>query len=383
LGVRFTPGTYPETRIRGHDFFALPRRYRAKVRVIPSCTNSMESPPGEHGDREDGSQTARLLRAYHQRGDSGARQQLIELYLPLVESFARRHVRPGCDYDDLYQVGCVGLINAIDRFELVRGDELVAFAAPTIAGEMRRYLRDRSGSVRLPRRVLDLRGPAREAQVELSATLGHTATAAEVAHRLGEDEEEVALALDANRAASPLQLEPELDGGADGLDAAEDRLFLSGALRELGERERRILYLRYVQDLEPDDIARELAISRRQLSRNTQAALAKLRLGLERSGPPPQEPARSKPAPRARPDERSGRLLVRVPQSLHAELVRAAAREEKSLNRFVVTALTMRTVRLRPAHTRLGAAATTNLAVLAVATALALVVVLLAAGRVV
>jgi RNA polymerase sigma-B factor len=346
----------------------------------------MERSPGEHGDHDDGSQTARLLRAYHQRGDSGARQQLIELYLPLVESFARRHVRPGCDYDDLYQVGCVGLINAIDRFELERGDELVAFAAPTIAGEIRRYLRDRSGSVRLPRRVLDLRGPAREAQVELSATLGHAATAAEVAHRLGADEEEVALALDANRASSPLQLEPELDGGADGLDAAEDRLFLSGALRELGERERRILYLRYVQDLEPDDIARELAISRRQLSRNTQAALAKLRLGLERSGPPSPQPARSKPAPRDERDDgasRSGRLLVRVPQSLHAELVRAAAREEKSLNRFVVTALTTRSVSRRPAHSRLGPAGTTNLAVLAFATALALVVVLLAAGRIV
>src|SRR3954469_5453478 len=91
------------------------------------------------------SETAELLRAYHEKGDTAARQRLVELYLPLVESFMRRYARGTDDYDDLYQVGCIGLINAIDRFDVSRGDELAAFAVPNIAGEIRRYQRDRSG----------------------------------------------------------------------------------------------------------------------------------------------------------------------------------------------------------------------------------------------
>jgi len=203
-----------------------------------------------------------------------------------------------------------------------------------------------------------------------------------------------------------------LGAGAESLDAAEDRLFLSGAFGHLDERERRILYLRYVRDLEPNDIASELGISRRQLSRTTQAALAKLRLGLESPSLAPsaggsrmapkgagtdlelesyiRQPyhielvkddagdgwtaqveelqgcaatgatadeavgrveaamrdwvadalahGREVPKPRSATSH-SGRLLVRMPQSLHAELSRAAEREEVSLNQFITSSL--------------------------------------------
>src|SRR5947207_6630613 len=132
------------------------------------------------------SQTADLLRAYHERGDNAARQRLVELYLPLVESFMRRYARGTDDYDDLYQVGCIGLINAIDRFDLARGDELAAFAVPNIAGEIRRYLRDRGGSVRLPRRVQELRAGAAQAQAALRAKLGREPSAAEMAAEIGD-----------------------------------------------------------------------------------------------------------------------------------------------------------------------------------------------------
>src|SRR3954470_7589727 len=127
------------------------------------------------------SQTAELLRAYHERGDKAARQRLVELYLPLVESFMRRYARAADEYDDLYQVGCIGLINAIDRFDLERGDELAAFAVPNIAGEIRRYLRDRGATVKLPRRVLELRAAVGRAQPELTARLGRVPTNAELA----------------------------------------------------------------------------------------------------------------------------------------------------------------------------------------------------------
>ena len=373
------------------------------------------------------SDTAALLRTYHKDGDTSARERLIGLYLPLVESLTRRYTRSSDEYDDLYQVGCIGLINAIDRFDVERGDELAAFAVPNIAGEIRRYLRDRTGSVRLPRRVLDLRAPAAQTQAELRRSLGRSPTTAEVAGELGADPDDVALALEPERAAQALELSFEAsaqDGaGEQSLDAAEDRLFLSAAFEGLGERERQVLHLRYVQDVDPNEIARRLGISRRQVSRDAHDALAKLRAGLESSAPaglpgargdhrmapvvPRTSTAKSSPAhgtPGDEPDQGyhielvedapggrwtaqvaempdctaqgdtadeaarrvqgamrertasraakdtektkprstatySGRLLIRMPQSLHADLAQAAEREDVSLNQFITNSL--------------------------------------------
>jgi RNA polymerase sigma-B factor len=368
------------------------------------------------------SETGRLLRAYHRSGDITARDQLIEVYLPLVRSFARRYARGSEDYDDLFQVGCIGLINAIDRFRPELGDEFAAFAVPNVTGEMRRYLRDRGRTVRLPRRVLELRPAAVQAQNELAARLGRAPTSAEVAGELGADEPDVALALDAERLSQSYELGQEQPATAEPLDSVEDRMFLSEAFRGLGEEERRLLYLRYVRDLEPADVASELGMSTRQLSRRTQAALAKLRGELERTSTPAEtDPPRRLPTPSEEPkmapmdntgtveqsyldqpyhielvresgpgggwtarveeladcvahgsthDEavlrveeamrawiadaqghgreiprprvpgrHSGRLLVRMPQSLHGDLARAAEREEVSLNQFITGAL--------------------------------------------
>jgi len=377
---------------------------------------------------ESRSATSTLLRAYHGRGDTSARQRLVELHLPLVESLAHRYARSASDYDDLHQVGCIGLINAIDRFDFERGEDLTAFAIPNIVGEIRRYLRDRSAGVRLPRRVLELRAAALATQSDLAAQLGRTPTSSEIARRLGADEDDVAAALDAHRAHLPVELASEAghDGrsGEESLETAEDRLFLSGAFRNLDERERRILFLRYVRDVEPNEIARELGMSGRQLSRTTKAALAKLRLGLEQDEPRTDQQSSSRsladasaepnialegarrtldldhyitqpyhielvkedapdggwtaqveelpgcaaqgasadeavrgveramrdwitdalangrdvPKPRSAASH-SGRLLVRMPQSLHAELARAAEREEVSLNQFITSSL--------------------------------------------
>jgi RNA polymerase sigma-B factor len=373
------------------------------------------------------SDTAALLRTYHKDGDTSARERLIGLYLPLVESLTRRYTRSSDEYDDLYQVGCIGLINAIDRFDVERGDELAAFAVPNIAGEIRRYLRDRTGSVRLPRRVLELRAPAEQAQATLRRSIGRPPTTAEIAGELDADPQDVALALEPERAGQALELSPEA-GAQDGsgersIDAAEDRLFLSEAFEDLDERERRVLHLRYVQDLDPAEIARRLGISRRQVSRDAHDALAKLRAGLESSAPaglpgargdrrmtpvaPRTSTAKSSPAHRTPGDEPdqgyhielvedapggrwtaqvaempdctaqgdtadeaarlvqgamgeraasraakdtektkprstatySGRLLIRMPQSLHADLAQAAEREDVSLNQFITNSL--------------------------------------------
>src|SRR5215213_10700589 len=150
---------------------------------------------GEKGNRlERATATTGLLRAYLQRGDIRARDRLIELYLPLVESFAHRYERTE-DYDDLFQAGCIGLINAVDRFDLERGGELAAFAVPNIVGEIKRHLRDRTTSVRTPRPIQELRARAIRCEAELSAKLQRRPTGAEVARDLGVDKEDVARAL--------------------------------------------------------------------------------------------------------------------------------------------------------------------------------------------
>ncbi|MFL5828035.1 MAG: sigma-70 family RNA polymerase sigma factor [Thermoleophilaceae bacterium] len=359
------------------------------------------------------------MTAYRERRDIAARERLIEMYLPLVESLAQRYVGRGEDREDLVQVGSIGLINAIDRFDPKRGDELAAYAVPNIEGEIRRHLRDRATTIRLPRVVEELRAPLARARVELTARHGREPSVGELARELGVTEAHVSRALEAREAGSPLALGAGgLEVGAPGeLEAAEDRVLLSGAFRGLSNDERRVLYLRYVRDLGPESAAAELGISQRQLSRRTAAALAKVRAALER-GPerlPSRDPGHTMPVMRAArtpapdryldrpyrisisrdgeadsgaawlaqveelqgceargasadeaaaavqiameewisaalaegrevPEPRgasshSGKLLLRMPQSLHAELARAAERDEVSLNQFITSAL--------------------------------------------
>ena len=158
---------------------------------------------------------------------------------------------------------------------------------PNISGEIKRHLRDRGQAVRLPRGLSELRGRLRASRQELTARLGREPTLAELAADLGVDEDEVAqaeVATTAERGSLDELLSP------DSSLAADDRLALADAFEGLEEDERRLLYLRYVRDLDADAVARELGISKRHLSRRTQAALAKLRAGLAESSEPQTRP---------------------------------------------------------------------------------------------
>jgi RNA polymerase sigma-B factor len=249
---------------------------------VPTHT-TMENAGGKRHRGEKAADTTGLLHAYLERGDITARERLVELYLPLVESFAHRYERTE-DYDDLFQAGCIGLINAIDRFDLTRGGELAAFAVPNIVGEIKRHLRDRTTSVRMPRPIQELRARAIRCETELSATLQRRPTSAEVARELGADREDVARAL----AARPVEGEQReaslVEGTQDALDLSDERLALASAFEVLDERERQIVYQRFVRDRSRSQVAQDLGISERHLSRQTHAALAKLREHLERAG---------------------------------------------------------------------------------------------------
>jgi RNA polymerase sigma-B factor len=229
-----------------------------------------------------------LIRAYHQDGNLLARERLIRQYMPLVKSLARRHSMRGELYEDLVQVGCIGLIKAVDRFDPDRRVEFGAFAIPNVAGEIKRYLRDRGWPIKVPRRLQELRPGLSRCSAELSARLERAPTIHEISEWSGVAEKEVAAALATERVQSPVSLsqpgadEPDdayvdlevLDGG---YEQGEHRALLAAGFRSLDARERRVLALQFFAGLSQPQVAHEVGISQIHVSRLTRKALAKLR----------------------------------------------------------------------------------------------------------
>src|SRR5690349_18424841 len=169
-------------------------------RSLPKADVDAPRTPTARRRRNSSRETARVqLRAYHQLGDLGARERVIQQYMPLVKNLARRHSKGGEQYEDLVQVGCIGLIKAVDRFDPERRVEFGAFAIPNVAGEIKRYLRDRGWPIRIPRRLQELRPRVSACSAELSARLERPATIHEIAESTGVAEREVAAALDTER----------------------------------------------------------------------------------------------------------------------------------------------------------------------------------------
>jgi RNA polymerase sigma-B factor len=232
-----------------------------------------------------------LLRRYHEEGDLAAREQLIEQYMSLVRSLARRYSYRGEQLDDLVQIGAIGLIKAIDRFDLDRGVELTTYATPNIIGEIKRHFRDKGWSVRVPRGLQELNVQLSRLIEELTVELGRSPTIPELAKSAGAEEEEVLEALESGRAYSSVSLsaaagqdeEGELDPleslGADEpqYEISEDRAVLAPGFRVLDERERKIIHLRFFKGLTQSQIAQQVGISQMHVSRLIRRALEKIR----------------------------------------------------------------------------------------------------------
>jgi len=218
-------------------------------------------------------------------GDHIARERLVESHLPLVQSVARRHAGRGESLDDLVQVGAIGLIKASNRFDASRGVAFATFAAPAIDGEIRRHLRDRSSSMRIPRELQRKGGELHRRRTELAAALGHSPTLGELATALETDEGQVERTLKAELAREAISLSGAGEAGdtpdtSDRHGDSEDRLLLAPSMRALSERERSIVFLRFHADLTEREIGRELGISQAHVSRLLRSALARLRTEL-------------------------------------------------------------------------------------------------------
>ncbi len=250
----------------------------------------------------------KLLRRYHEQGDLAARQQLIEQYMSLVRSLARRYSYRGEQLDDLVQIGAIGLIKAIDRFNIDRGVELTTYATPNIIGEIKRHFRDKGWSVRVPRGLQELNVQLSKLVEQKTVELGRSPTIPELAKAAGQEEELVVEALESGRAYSSVSLSTgggsDEDGELDPLESlgsnepqyeiSEDRAVLAPGFRVLDERERMILHLRFFKGLPQSQIAQQVGISQMHVSRLIRRSLEKIRdeIAAEEDGAPQHKVAR-------------------------------------------------------------------------------------------
>jgi RNA polymerase sigma-B factor len=243
----------------------------------------IECPTGVALEDED-----RLLRRFAETRDLLVHEEIVHRFLPLARSLALRYRGSAEQLDDLMQVAYLGLLKALDRFDPGRGESFVAYAAPTILGELRRHFRDRVWGLRLPRDLQERTLKVQKAATKLGDELGHSATPTQIAQLLELSEEEVTETLQADRARRTLSLDAPSSREDDqstpmvetvgrtegGYEAIEVQA--AAAEAELTERERSVLQMRFEEDLTQYEIGDRIGVSQMQVSRIMRGAFQKL-----------------------------------------------------------------------------------------------------------
>jgi RNA polymerase sigma-B factor len=265
-------------------------------------TNRDGGAPGEApsaGQEENRGRSAEFFAVLHSTGSDAAaresaREGLVHLHLALVQHCAQRFRNRGEPYEDLVQVGTIGLLKSIDRFDADRGVEFSTYATPTIIGEIKRYFRDKGWAIRVPRRLQELRMQIGAATAELTQSLGRSPTPRELADRVGCTVEEIVEGLESNNAYATLSLDAGDDHedsatrlldalGSDdaNLEHVEIRESIKPLLDALGPREKKILLLRFFKNMTQSQIAEEIGVSQMHVSRLLTRTLAQLRVSLQ------------------------------------------------------------------------------------------------------
>jgi RNA polymerase sigma-B factor len=237
----------------------------------------------------DKGRTRDLFRRYKEEGDDEAREQLVVNHLNLVRYLASKFKNRGEPLEDLVQVGTIGLIKAIDRFDPSRGLEFTTYATPTIMGEIKRHFRDKGWSVRVPRRLQELSAKINRVTEELTHELRRSPSIDEIADRVGASVEDVLEAMESSSAYSSVPLEGVGDSDDDVpsvidqyasedsvLSASDDRILLEDAIRDFSTRERDIIRMRFEEGLTQVEIAERLGVSQVQVSRLLRRTLARI-----------------------------------------------------------------------------------------------------------
>jgi RNA polymerase sigma-B factor len=232
-----------------------------------------------------------LWRRFKQGRDQRAREELVKLYMPMARRMAGRYAGVVEPYDDLVQVASLGLLNAIDRFDIDRGIPFGGFAKPTIMGELKRYFRDKVWTIRVPRALHDRMAAIETATEELTEELSRPPSPKQLAEHLDIDVADILEALEARENRRPLAIDrpiqnsdgeeqstPEWIGEVDGgYELVEDRLTVESVLPTLDAREREVLRLRFIEELPQTEIAAQVGCSQMHVSRLLRRTLDRMR----------------------------------------------------------------------------------------------------------
>lgn len=246
----------------------------------------------------DKERTRELFRRFKEEGDMDAREKLVMSHMNLVRFLANKFKNRGEPLDDLVQVGYLGLLKAIDRFDPARGLEFTTFATPTILGEIKRHFRDKGWSVRVPRRLQELSAKVNQATDTLTADLQRSPRVEEIAAHLGASVDEVLEAMESSSAYSSVPLEGAGSSDADdapsvidryatedaALNFTDDRLVIEEALAGFSPREREVIEMRFVKGMTQIEIAERLGISQVQVSRLLRRTLKKIQDKIDPEG---------------------------------------------------------------------------------------------------
>ena len=242
--------------------------------------------------------TKTLFKIYEETEDRDVREELIERHLYIAEILSKRYTNRGIDYDDIYQVASMGLIYAVDRYDIYKGFEFSSFATPTIIGEIKKHFRDKGWTIRVPRRIQELSKKINNSKVSLSQKLQRAPTVEDIAKHLNCTQEEVLEAMEASKVYTPQSLDLTYDSNNDDKDInladligeddiyfsrIEDEDFVKRAMEKLNDMEKRILIDRYYNKKTQVSIAKSMGISQMTVSRIEKRVIEKLRKEIEKT----------------------------------------------------------------------------------------------------
>ncbi len=245
----------------------------------------------------DKQEIKQLFREYKETGDKELREILIEEHLYIAEILAKKYLNRGIDYDDIFQVASIGLIYAIDRYDVDKGFEFSSFATPTIVGEIKKYFRDKGWTIRVPRRIQELSKKINNAKIVLSQQYQKSPTVDEIAEYLDSTPDEILEAMEASKVYSPQSLDITFDSSNDDKEInlsdligkeesyyskIENNDFLEKAMQNLTDVEKQILVARYFNKRTQVSIAKSLNISQMTVSRIEKKILEKMKKELEK-----------------------------------------------------------------------------------------------------
>ena len=250
-----------------------------------------QSQTNEEARAQAKEQVTQWIKAYQENGDQEAQNQLVLHYEGLVETIARKYSKGKSYHEDIIQVGMIGLLGAIRRYDDSFGKSVEAFAVPTIIGEIKRFLRDKTWSVHVPRRIKELGPKIKTTVEELTSSLHRSPKIEEIARYLDVSEEEVLEAMEMSKSYQALSvdhsIEADSDGGTvtlldifgnidEGYEKVNQRLVLEKVLHVLSDREKKIIQYTYLENLSQKEAGDRLGISQMHVSRLQRRAIKKL-----------------------------------------------------------------------------------------------------------